>query len=396
MQMAVGRRVLLASLLVGFGIGLALLTVEIGVRLLHLVPSRFWKPDARLGTVLIPDSSGWWTQEEHEFTVPVHVNAEGRRDLERPVQKPPGTYRILVLGDSFVEAMQVPLEQTFPRQLEALLNRSGGPSVEVMSMGVSGYGTASEYLWYRDTGYAYHSDLVLLCFYPGNDVKNNSPTLEPTLRPQYDSDGTLQRVVAVGSGEGNPGAMGASAAYRYFRKLLITEQPALADRLASLGLLSRSALRPVPLADGIPVDYWVYAAQPPAPWREAWSHTEQLLGALRDAVRADGARFGVVVVTSREQVYPGDWQQLMQTYPPMQHVTWNLNGPEERLLAWCDRAGVLCLPLSPAFAARRDGQRLHFLYDGHWTPAGHALAAQTVADFLRGAAWLPAQYAEGQ
>ena len=48
-------------------------------------------------------------------------------------------------------------------------------------MGVSGYGTASEYLWYRDVGRAFHPDIVLLSFYPGNDVRNNSPTLEPTL-----------------------------------------------------------------------------------------------------------------------------------------------------------------------------------------------------------------------
>ena len=49
-------------------------------------------------------------------------------------------------------------------------------------MGVSGYGTASEYLWYRDARpRAIEPDLVLLSFYPGNDVRNNSPTLEPTL-----------------------------------------------------------------------------------------------------------------------------------------------------------------------------------------------------------------------
>ena len=54
------------------------------------------------------------------------------------------------------------------------------------------------------------------------------------------------------------------------------------------------------------------------------------------------------------------------------------------MLDWCARAGVACIQLSPAFLARRDRERLHFHYDGHWTAAGHALAAQTVVDFLRG------------
>jgi len=190
--------------------------------------------------------------------------------------------------------------------------------------------------------------------------------------------------------------LGASAAYMYVRKLILTQHPALAERLASLGVLNRAALRPVPMADGVPVDYWVYAADPPPEWRDAWTHTEQLLAALRDAVTADGARLVVMVVTSREQVYPADWQQLQQQYPPMQRITWDLDGPERRVLGWCERSGVACVRLSPAFEAQRDGQRLHFLYDGHWTAAGHALAARTVDEFLHEMAWPPTRVAQGQ
>ena len=396
MRPAIGRRVLAASVLAGFGIVLALLALEVGVRMLHLLPSRFWEPDARLGTKLIPGMTGWWTQEEHEFTVPVQITTDGRRDLERPLEKAPGTYRILLLGDSFVEAMQVPIEQTFARTLEATLKRRGGPPVDVFSMGVSGYGTTSEYLWYRDHGRAFHPDLVLLSFYPGNDVRNNSPTLEPTLRPRYGADGTLERVDGVSTEGEQHGVLGASAAYMYVRKLILTQHPALAERLASLGVLNRAALRPVPMADGVPVDYWVYAADPPPEWRDAWTHTEQLLTALRDAVTADGARLVVMVVTSREQIYPADWQQLQQQYPPMQRITWDLDGPERRVLGWCERSGVACVRLSPAFEAQRDGQRLHFLYDGHWTAAGHALAARTVDEFLHEMEWPPTRVAQGQ
>jgi len=390
------RRLLAGLLLIAFGMVLALGTVEVGVRMLHLVPSRFWQPDATLGTKLIPGAKGWWTQEEHEFTVPVQINAEGRRDLERPIAKQPGTYRILLLGDSFVEAMQVPIEQTFARHLEALLNDRGVGRVEVISMGVSGYGTASQYLYYRELGRAYQADLVLLSFYPGNDVRNNSPTLEPTLRPEYAADGSVLRVNGGSGGDKSHGLLASSAAYTYFRKLIVTRQPDLAERLAGAGLLDRAAVRPLPMVDGVPVDYWVYAADAPAEWQDAWTHTEYLLAALRDAVSADHARFVVMIVTSREQIYPADWQQLLQTYPAMQQVHWNVNGPERHVLEWCGRAGVSCVQLSPAFLAASSGQRLHYNFDGHWTAAGHALAAQTVANFLRGADWPPAQYAEGK
>jgi len=161
-------------------------------------------------------------------------------------------------------------------------------------------------------------------------------------------------------------------------------------------VVNSAALRAVPMVDGIPLDYWIYASAPPADWDDAWARSERLLTALRDRTAADGARLVVMVVTAREQIYPDDWAQVLRTYPPMQHVSWDMNGPERHVLAWCTRAGVTCIQLSPAFLARRDVERLHYIHDGHWTAAGHALAAQTVANFLRSGAWPPAQYAEGQ
>ncbi|MDX2166730.1 MAG: SGNH/GDSL hydrolase family protein [Deltaproteobacteria bacterium] len=397
MALSRGGRLLGGLVMAGFGVGLALFALEAGVRLLHLVPDRFWRPDAQLGTALIPNAHGWWTQEEHEFVVPVQINAEGRRDLDRGVTKPTDAYRIMLLGDSFVEALQVPIADTFARGLERRLSDTSGRPVEVVSMGVSGYGTASQYLWYRDVGRRYHPDLVLLSFYPGNDVRNNSPTLEPTLRPIYSADGRLERVAGTASDDTQRRGLNRSAAYTYIRKLILTRQPALAARLADLGLLNEKALRPVPLRDGVPVDYWVYAQSPPPDWQDAWTHTEQLLTAFRDQVRADGARFVVMIVTAREQIYPDDWQQVLQTYPAMQSHAWDVNGPERHVLDWCARNGAECVALSPAFVAARDGApRLHWHFDGHWTAAGHALAAQTMAEFLRPAVSAPAQYAEGK
>ena len=132
--MSFGRRALAVLVLIGFGTGLACLSLEVGVRVLHLLPDRFWEPDATLGTKLIPGASGWWTQEEHEFTVPVQINTQGRRDLERPVQKAAGTSRILLLGAGTVTTADTAraVIEADARDAQAFVDR-WQPRVEAMT-----------------------------------------------------------------------------------------------------------------------------------------------------------------------------------------------------------------------------------------------------------------------
>jgi hypothetical protein len=136
------REWLAGAVLAAGGVVFALVLLEVGVRFLHLLPDRFWEPDPLLGARLTPGKSGWWTQEEREFVIPIRINSHGLRDVEHEYAKPAGVYRVLVLGDSFIEAMHVPLEATFGRRLESELAKTGR-RVEVVSAGVSGYGTAS-------------------------------------------------------------------------------------------------------------------------------------------------------------------------------------------------------------------------------------------------------------
>jgi len=366
------------SLLMAFG------AIEMGVRVLHLVPDRFWGPDPVRGARLIPGRAGWWTQEEREFVVPVQINALGLRDTERAYAKPAGVFRVLVLGDSFVEAMHVPLQDTFPRLLESRLRTAvGDMRVEVISAGVSGYGTASEVLYFEDEGKRFAPDLVVLAFYPGNDVKNNSPTLEDKLKPVY-VDGRLDRVAGDARAAERRGVLGRSAAYQYIRQLVLTRQPALAQALVRLGVLRPEAVRRAPDRAGVPVDYWVYAPTPDAEWAEAWGHTERLLERLRQSVAASGARLAIAVLSAREQVYPASWQAVLAAHPAMAPLPWDLDAPQRRVESWCAQHQVPCVTLAGPFreAAQAGAAPLHFHYDGHFTPAGHQLAARVLADFV--------------
>ena len=226
-------------------------------------------------------------------------------------------------------------------------------------------------------------------FYPGNDVRNNSPVLEPGLSPVYAADGSVQHIVGLQRPR-ERGLFGRllnwSETYRFLRKRIVNQNPTLAALLVRVGLLSAKALERIPLVDGVPVDYWVFAKNgrpQAAEWDAAWGHTEDLLRRFRTTVERDGARFMMSIATLRERIYPESWQAILDTYPAMQKVEWDLAAPEARVEHWCRAHEVPYVSLTPVFLAQKTGTRLHWVYDGHWTEAGHALAASTLAMTLR-------------
>lgn len=105
---------------------------------------------------------------EHDFS----TNSQGFRGrAEYAVMKPDGVYRALVLGDSTTLGHGVADNDTFSFLLEQKLSNAG--RVEVINMGVSGFGTAEELIQLRNVGFQYAPDLVILGYFP-NDPYNNA------------------------------------------------------------------------------------------------------------------------------------------------------------------------------------------------------------------------------
>lgn len=399
------RKVLDRVALAVMGLALSLLLLEGGVRVLGIAPPAeplptLWEPNPYLGWFHIPNSGGLWYSEYGEYQAGVHINARGLRDRELGYDNPTDAYRILVLGDSFAEGLQVPLAETFAKQLETRLTGGGRP-VEVINGGVSGWGTDQEALFYVIEGFRYQPDLVLLCVFTRNDVLNNYGPLEVARmggvqKPFFQLEGN-ELVVPPLPFESPPekGSQPApllrfsdwlrprSALYRLIMPYL-RNIPATRRALGPLGLLGGVG---VALADepDLPATFEVYQVDLSSEWEEAWALTGALIRRLDAEVQERGARLAVIIVGAPEQVYENRWTAVFKTMSQSPDSHWDREFPNRRLAAILAEAGIPYLDLLPAFqhaASQPKAPLLYFRHDFHWSSAGHVLAAQEVESFL--------------
>jgi lysophospholipase L1-like esterase len=93
---------------------------------------------------------------------PGPMNTQGYRDNERSLAKPPGTHRVLALGDSFTSGVRVQFDDAWPQRLERALVRGRGEPWEVVSLARPGMNTVEEAEQLADEGLAYDPDVVVL------------------------------------------------------------------------------------------------------------------------------------------------------------------------------------------------------------------------------------------
>jgi lysophospholipase L1-like esterase len=301
------------------------------------------------------------------------VSPQKTRDRVVEIPKPPGTFRILLLGDSIALGQQVRRSETFAQRLELALD-SPERRVEVVNAGVNGYTPYNELHYFLEVGRSFEPDLVLAAFCM-NDV------VDPLLH--WNRRRRLLEVPAEAIP--NPAYHEAVAEPRFRRRMWAARaasHSALLGRLAALLVPSvaedwrercyrtRDGRQPdcLTLEDELGIEVLLDEESPE--WRWLRGQYDQ----LSDAVREAGASLAVLVFPLAYQMDP--------EYPHRPQAPW------ER---YCRARGLACLDLLPAFrvaAARAAPPADPEHYDALWidvwhpSPAGHAVAAEAIRAFL--------------
>jgi hypothetical protein len=378
----------LALVLLGTVAGLGL--IELGFRVYHwrqtaTAKGFFWEPKPDYGWGLIAGRVAPFYDDKGEFfSSSVRINSQGLRDVEHTYEKPAGVYRILILGDSYMEALQVELEQTFARLLQADLNGSAKQKVEVINTGVSSYGPDNELLFFRSEGYKYEPDLVLLAFTTGNDVResyepfNREATGANLSKPNFslDANGSLQM---------KPGRPPPPPVPWWRKNFYLGDW--LYIRLGGTILLPGG--NPFGLAPPldprilyVAPDLFVHAPSYRPEVEEAWRVAKALVLELQREVTTRGSTFAVMVNNAPWVHYEDRWRYMTIRHK-IAMETWDRQKPRRLIDAFLSEQHIPFIDLYEAFERAKDRDPLYYKWDPHWTVAGHRLAAPAVTEFLR-------------
>lgn len=312
---------------------------------------------------LQPNQSGV-RRVRDEVAAPYSINAQGwntgRGDYA--LDRAAGVGRIAIIGDSFVEGLQVPAKESLAEQLEAGL---APQPWEVYRFGVSG-APLSQYLHMFEREVAdFAPDLVVVVLIHNDFLQ--SFQLQPKLgMPWWRSQAFRWIELREGAvaAEMPPAwappwwqniVQSATSRYLHFRQQVDPRRV-------------RDAIFGPPPGQSLQAN--IDMAEVLARFADVRTVTDYLFGRLSEAARNRKIPLLLIMDGDRQAVYAGATSEALQ-----------LNALAAEL---AKRHGIDFIDLHPRFAAdwQAHRQRFDFASDNHWNVRGHALAARAVREYL--------------
>lgn len=279
-------------------------------------------------------------------------NSMGYFDRDYPLTKPGETFRIVVIGDSYVESVQVPLNRTFHKILERTLNEPGfrgaSESVEVIALGSSGAGQTQNFRTLSEQASLFSPDIVVMTFC-SNDF--------------CDDDPRLKRELDLIAGVISP----------ITRNLIAHGYFALAFAVRRIEDINRRRVLVSP-------ELLQWTKNPPSRISHAFQNTLNSIRTSKEYCETRGISFLLVYLGSEIEIkYSTDpvhtIQGLRSMGPGYVELEWDFDSPLSILKSFCETNGIILLSLRDALA---DAQKLSGLlaFGDHYSMFGHQVAAR--------------------
>ncbi len=310
-----------------------------------------WKQASAIGTTI---NTG-------ERTVRYRTDQLGHRigDVDAPTER-----RLLAIGDSFLAAIQVDFDDTFPELLAARLHEEVGQRINIVNSGVAGWGPSHYLIKARQELRRSEYEGLLVFVFLGNDPEPERrdrfpPKLSNRVRNRLKLPASLERDEVLHS--------------------LAYPVNDLLETRSHLFMFARERLTYLLMRFGLSARRFhdvLLLSEVNSP---RWQNTADALAELDAAARAEGAPALFVLLPG---VYQVDEDVLIQTLRAsgIRRSEIDRDQPNRLLLRLLHERGITVVDTTPAFReAHKNGGGPFFGHvDTHLSPAGHVLVANTI------------------
>ncbi len=366
---------------------------EVGIRLFDFkfYSERFGVYHPKLGWTHAPDlnvsrevtedsvdTKNKWRNHYKGYQWTQSSNSLGFHDIEHPITKPNNTKRIVVLGDSMTEAVQVNIQDTYASQLENLLNENTNEKWEVINLGAGDYGNFQELIMLEQFGLSYEPDIVILQIFPLNDVCNNSIELYRRCNSLND----FYRPYFVGE-NGNFKIIYAQPIRQFIRKYFFLYRSL--EKIWLHESYSRGFLKETPddqlqfikreglLTDTPVLNIYRTSLSSGNIIEQAWRQTEEILKEIVNKTNNYHLQL-IPLIIPFENEHPKKHQK---------YKNWDANYPEERLRRFFENLNVSAVSVKKEFISSSND--VYPYIDGHLNSQAHRIVAEKLFFTIRNA-----------
>jgi hypothetical protein len=312
---------------------------------------------------------------KNEIEAPYRINGSGWNSGRAMYSnsKPPGVYRIAIVGDSFVEALQVPFDASLAELLEAKLEDR---SVEVYRYGISG-APLSQYAYMVEKEVLAHSPDLVVVVLVHNDFDESFE-----YRPGRYTSSFLKIKIADGEFAGDTPPEPYAESWKDWIRRLATVRFLYYQHQVSPSTVKRGLKQLLSSVGQQPVERTDYEANVSVSTIESKIQavaavTKYLFRRLKEATSTRDADLLIVIDGDRHGIY-----NAASNNAPLESKVLELN----RMAADIARSlGMDFIDLGPIFANhyRKNGIRFEYSSDNHWNRTAHELVASTLEKYFR-------------
>lgn len=357
------RAVALNGALLGFSLLFAGAAAEVAVRvaapqqLIQIRPD-LWQPVDTVGWMHRPNVTT--TMNTGEGEVSVYTDSAGFRVGESGRVEEGA--RVLLIGDSFMEALQVEYEESLAGLLQAQLPTAAGQPIAIRNAGIDGWGPSHYVLRAGQLLPRDDYSLLVVTVFIGNDIQ---PARQETIRPRTPVERHRLRVPRSLSKD------------EVVHAVLQPVNDALEVRSHAY-LLVRNRLQTLRMRAGVSPLYMPQEFMRSEATSDRWNTFGEIAADIDSIANAHGARTLFVLIPAPFQVDERQFEQYLTGFQ-IDPAAVDLEQPTRLVTEQLTSRGLRMLDALPTFrAAHAEGVQLYGAVDPHLTPAGHQRLAGLV------------------